>query len=409
MACFLPLTRTVADDCQRAQELLSAALPDSSAGGTSLARMTGQMIMIGFDGRRPGEGTADRARQMIMAGEIGGVLLLSHNLGTVSEIRRLVAYLMPETAALPPLIAVDQEGGAVQRLAPANGFTPIPSAYDVSRMGVDAARQIYRAAAKELKAVGVNVNFGPVVDLNRNPRNWIIGGLGRSFGRTPDAVLPFARAFIDAHNEQGIITSVKHFPGHGSSRSDSHKEAVDTTETWDLGELDPYQALITERRVEMVMSSHISNANLAAERAQPAALSEPIITGLLRKMLNYSGVVVTDDLRMGAIAQHYQLDTVVLESIKAGHDILLFSEGEYRGEPLPGRVPGIICSAILNGELTFERIRLSYDRVQRLKREHLGRGRTAGARWPLEPRRGHAPILPSRSRPGAEQRGRSTM
>src|SRR5262249_16635872 len=223
----------------------------------SLPEMIGQMLLVSFSGTRPAEEAPARFVAMTRAGRLGGVVFLSDNIVPPPQVRTLNAALMHATGKLPPFICVDQEGGTVKRLTPARGFVGLPGAAAIATMTLDKAFELDERAANELADLGFNVNFGPVVDLNTNPQNPIIGSRGRSYAADPDRVIAYARRFIDAHEQAGILTVAKHFPGHGSSATDPHLGIVDVSKTWREDELIPYVHLIDRRLVDMIMVGHL--------------------------------------------------------------------------------------------------------------------------------------------------------
>ena len=221
------------------------------------------------------------------------------------------------------LIAVDEEGGLVSRLGKTDGFLRISSAKKVGEGGLKNAKKIYHRLALELKNYGINCDFAPVVDLSLNPNNRVIVKAGRSFGKSPKKVIKYAKIFIKELKKEGVISVLKHFPGHGSSLEDSHNGFVDISDRWQKEELLPYKKLIKADMADMIMTAHVFNKNL--DDKYPATLSYSITTELLRKKIGYKGVVITDDLQMRAITKHYSLKESVKLAIKAGADLLLFA------------------------------------------------------------------------------------
>src|SRR5690606_10098573 len=167
--------------------------------------------------------------------------------------------------------------------------------------------------AATLAEAGINLNLAPVVDVNVNPDNPVIGQLERSFSGDPDVVTEQAKAFIEAHHEHGVLCTLKHFPGHGSSEADSHLGFVDVTNLWSRQELEPFRNLIDAGLADAIMTAHIFNANWDSEH--PATLSRAVITGILREELGYDGVVITDDMQMGAIRDFYGFEAAVVMSV----------------------------------------------------------------------------------------------
>jgi beta-N-acetylhexosaminidase len=295
----------------------------------------GQLLWVGFQGSTmPG---ALRAR--LDAGDVGATILFKRNLAieTVAggaavpqEVCNLDA-LVALTSDLhrrapdgtPALIAVDQEGGLVQRVrAPATMWPPM-MAHDGLPVGEDerVAEQVGRAIGDELRALGFDIDFAPVLDVHTNPQNPIIGD--RAFGREPMVAARRALAFARGLAAAGVLACGKHFPGHGDTDTDSHLELPRVDHAWDrleAVELLPFE-LAAQTNLPMIMTAHVVFAALDATR--PATLSEQVVTGLLRERLGYRGVIVSDDLDMRAIAGHMGVDHAAVQAIRAGCDVLL--------------------------------------------------------------------------------------
>ena len=288
-----------------------------------------KMIIIGFDGQELN--ASSPFVQQLQTSAPGGVILfdreyrdrnVTKNIRSPQQLKALNTQLQ-RFSKTPLLIAVDQEGGKVMRLKPAYGFLPMPSAKAVGEKDDPAyAEAVYGAAARELSAEGINTDFAPVADLSVNPENYVIYGLERSYGKSPQKVAAYAGIFIDALRRNGVVPVLKHFPGHGSSLGDSHKGFVDVTQTWNAVELEPYKILIDEGRADMIMTTHVYNKRLDPD--YPATLSKAVNTDLLRDKLGFKGVIVSDDLQMKAISEQYDLDKTVRLAVNAGVDMLLF-------------------------------------------------------------------------------------
>ena len=286
----------------------------------------GQMFMLGFNGIR-----VDDGHWIVRALEeesLGGVILFDRNVdGSVQNIvssgrlLELTATLQQHAAA-PLLISVDQEGGRVCRLKARDGFPETLSAKHVGQGGLKQAADSAAMLAATLARHGINFNLAPVVDLDLNPDNPIIGRFERSFGPDPEQVIANARVFIDAHHRQGVACCLKHFPGHGSAAADSHLGFVDSTGYWHKQELTPFARLIDEGFCDAVMTAHVINRKLDP-RGMPATLSPEIINGCLRKKLGFSGVTVTDDLQMQAITKNWGYAEAVRLAVLAGVDLLI--------------------------------------------------------------------------------------
>ncbi|MGE0611456.1 MAG: glycoside hydrolase family 3 protein [Hyphomicrobiales bacterium] len=329
--------------------------------------MIGQMLMFGFEGVSQEAAGARRIRQLAAEGKIGGVILMDRNIRSPVQAKALVGYLRGGVSGAPLFVAVDQEGGMVQRLSARKGFTAYPTAATLARLYTPAqAEQIYRRMAAELATAGFNMNFGPVVDLNLNRANPIIGRLGRSYGADPDKVTAYARAFVEAHRAFGIATTVKHFPGHGSSWGDSHEEFIDLSKTWKDIELAPYRNLAAQGAMDMVMIGHLYHPAFSGQKRLPATLSPQAVDGWVRGKLGFSGVIVTDDMEMGAIRRYHKINAAAVMAVNSGNDIILYSNAG-RDPQFADRLIAAIRTAVEKGEIPRQRIEDSYRRIMRLK------------------------------------------
>lgn len=346
----------------------TVALPDP-ARVTELSAALGQLLLVGFTGT-DAEGNAELERLLCEA-RVGGVVLFAHNIVDAPQVARLTARLRQRAAACsgrPLLVAVDAEGGDVMRLGPQAGYTPTLSAEELgSANDVTVTELEARRIGAMLRAAGIGWNLAPVVDVGYNPANPVIVGVRRSFSADPALVTDHARAFIRGMRAAGVVTSLKHFPGHGSSFADSHRGFVDVTETARADvELLPYRALLAERLVDSVMTAHVFNRHL--DGRHPATLSRPTVTGLLRGALGFDGPVVTDDLRMGAIEQHYGLDEAAVLALGAGVDLLLIADDRL---PDGGSASAVVLAelrqALAEGRLDTERVASALRRVEALK------------------------------------------
>lgn len=339
--------------------------------GPSLRAMIAQMLVVGFRGLTATE--ADIAPVIRQEG-LGGVVLFDFDVPTRSPLRNVqspqqVRELTEGLQALyrtTLIICADQEGGLVARLNEKHGFPPTVSHQELGERNDPAyTRQQAGQMAATLASVGINLNLAPVVDVNVNPANPVIGSLGRSFSSDPLIVAAQAREFVRAHHKHGVLCTLKHFPGHGSSRQDSHLGFVDVTETWSPDELVPYRELIASGDADVVMTAHVFNARL--DPRYPATLSRDIITGLLRQELRFDGVVISDDMQMGAIRQHYSYEGAVELAINAGVDILAIANNSVYEPDIALRAIELIERLVREGRVPEARIRESYARIQRLK------------------------------------------
>jgi beta-N-acetylhexosaminidase len=274
---------------------------------------------------------------------------------------------LQQLASTPLLIAIDQEGGRVNRLKEKFGFPPTVSAQSLGAANdPGATRRQAEQTATTLARLGINLNFAPVVDLNTNPENPVIGKLERSFSADSATVTWQAQVWIEAHHQHGILCALKHFPGHGSSRADSHLGFVDVTETWTRAELEPYRQLIQAGLADVIMTAHIFNAKL--DPNVPATLSRPVLTGILRGELGYQGVVVSDDMQMKAISAHYGLESAIQQAVNAGVDILVFGNNSLFDPEIAQKAISILRQSVKEGIISQGRIEESYQRIVRLKK-----------------------------------------
>lgn len=352
---------------------LQTSMPTSvSTTAVDLDTKIGQMLMLGFRGMevKPENTIAADIRDR----HLGAVVLFNYdtilqaytrNISSPAQLQILNNSLQA-LAKTPLFISTDQEGGIITRLTEANGFPPTESEqFYGTKNDLNETRMAAEAEGKVLKAAGINLVLAPVVDLNLNPNNPIIGKYERSFSANPQIVTDNARAEIEGFHAQGILTTLKHFPGHGSSTADSHLGFVDVTPTWQEIELEPYRNLINAGVVDAIMTAHIFNAKLDPQ--YPATLSKSIITGILREQLKYDGVVISDDMQMGAIRQYFGYEQAVELAINAGVDILAIANNTIFEPEIGARTVGIIKQLVADGKITPERIEQSYQRILHLK------------------------------------------
>ena len=348
-------------------------LREAAAADDLLYRMIGQMIMVGFAGDDERDQGVMAVRIQLAQGAIGGVVLYPDNIRSAPQLRLLTAFLANAKSELVPLIAVDQEGGVVQRLTRRKGWVYFPSARDVGRdpklSTPDGARRLYGRMAQETARAGINLNFAPVVDLNVNAGNTVIVRRKRSFGSDPTTVAALAGAFITAHRDANILTAAKHFPGHGSSWSDSHKALPDVSLSWRESELEPYRRLARDGLLDMVMVGHLYHPRFSDGERLPASLSARAIAALRADgSIGFKGVVVSDDLEMGAVRESYSLADRVIMAVNAGTDLLVFSNVTSRDPELGVTIHAIIAEAVRDGRIPRARIEEAYGRILLLKR-----------------------------------------
>jgi beta-N-acetylhexosaminidase len=346
-----------------------AALAPAPAFAQSLEQMAGQMIIVGFAGNSAKDKSVVAVRDQIAQGKIGGVMYLKTNVASLAAVKAMNAVFRAASPDLPPFLTLDQEGGAVERLTADVGFKELPNAQTIAASNSpQAAGKIYADMATSIAKLGFTVNFGPVIDLNVNPSNPIIGKYGRSFGKGADTVEAYAGAFIKAHRQAGVLTSLKHFPGHGSSTTDSHEGFVDISRTWKDSELDPYRVLVKQGLADFVMVGHLYDSNHDKAGARlPASLSPEWIGGVLRKDIGYDGPVISDDLEMGAIRKRFSLKETVVKAVNAGVDVLLFSNTAAYSAGLGEQIRGILVAEAKADPKFAARIQESYKRIVKLK------------------------------------------
>jgi beta-N-acetylhexosaminidase len=339
-----------------------------------LKEKIGQMIMIGFRGTQATEDSS--IVKIIKDVEVGGVSFSDWDVPSNSFPRNIIDPQQTEKlisdlqkySDMPLLVGIDVEGGNVNRLKPKYRFESILSA---ERMGKDKSLRTVdvesKKIAEELKDLGFNMNFAPVVDLNVNPKNPIIGSLERSFSSSSEEVVNNARIFINNLEENNIISVVKHFPGQGSATTDTHLGITDVTDTYTKEELIPYQKLNEEGLISAVMTAHIIDRNIDDK---PATLSKAFLQDILRKQIGFKGVIISDDIQMGAISI-YSLEEAVISAINAGCDIVYAFNNIVEGydENIAYKIRDIIFNAVKTGKISEKRIVESYNRILDLKKQ----------------------------------------
>jgi beta-N-acetylhexosaminidase len=333
----------------------------------------GQMILVGFRGYEVKEtdpvvrdvGERNFGSIIYFDQEMADTHMKGRNIQSPAQVRDLSAT-MQKAAKTPLFISIDQEGGRVNRLKSTYGFPETFSHEELgSRNDLDFTFQHAELIAKTLAGVGINLNLAPVVDLDANPNNPIIKGKRRSFHSDPEIVAKHAIEYARAHQKHGVITCAKHFPGHGSAMGDTHLGYVNVTNTWNERETIPFRRLIEAGLSEVIMTAHVFNANLDADR--PATLSKKVLQGMLRDKLGYKGVIVSDDMEMKAISAHYGLENAIQLGIEAGLDMLCFGNNMAHDLNIGEKVMGIILGLVESGKISETRINESYQRVMNLK------------------------------------------
>lgn len=368
------LLLTLVGSAAIAASLIACASDDADP--LSLEDAVGQMLLIGFRG----ETLDDETTALLEEISPGGVILFDYdgpsggeqtrNIVSPQQLKTLTADLQ-EVSERPLLIAIDAEGGFVNRLKEDYGFeVQLPSHLTLGAGTLAETESLAAASARQLSDLGINWNLAPVVDVNVFPDSPAIGYWERSFSDDPALVAEHVAAFVRAHHDHGVVSTLKHFPGHGSAVGDTHLGVTDVTDSFIRdAELAPYRTLIDDGYDDVVMTAHVVNRNLDPS-ARPATLSRPIVTDLLRGELGFDGVILSDDMQMGAILEQYSLETAAIEAIKAGVDVILVANQNTYDIDHFRRVKAAIVAAVERGEISRQRIDESVERILALKRRY---------------------------------------
>lgn len=346
----------------------------------TLEQKIGQMVVMGFAGTSPNDQSVQETIEQIKNGKLGGVIFYSYNIINPVQTSALTAAFSEAAGTIWPAfpIALDQEGGLVQRLSGINGFVSTPSAEKVAQTySPKEAYSLYRRMAAMIKKAGFTWNLAPVVDLRGNPDDPekkpgspIIGGMERSFSDQPQIVVEYASAFIRAHRDEGIQTTLKHFPGHGLASGDSHAGLAHINDNSRLLERAPFSALIRAGLADSIMAAHL--VDFQVDPDNPVTLSPGFLVRELRQAENFNGLIISDDLDMGAILKYYSFKDAVVKAILAGNDVLLFSNNPAAAKNVSGFQPDyhvaekvieVVKAAISSGILTESRIEESWRRI----------------------------------------------
>lgn len=338
--------------------------------GMTLDEKIGQMVIAGFDGYEVNE----NVRSLIRNYHIGGFILYGRNVQNTGQLLALINWLKITNSAnkVPIFVSVDEEGGRVSRM-PAE-FANIPSMGAIGKINDSGlAYRVGNVTADMIRSFGFNMDFAPVLDINSNPNNPIIGD--RAFGSTPEIVSRLGVQTMLGIRDGGVIPVVKHFPGHGDTSVDSHTALP--VVNYNLNRLEsfefvPFKAAINAG-ADAVMVAHILLSQV--DPANPSSMSRTVITDILRNRLGFKGVVITDDMTMGAITKNYDLADAAVKSVNAGSDIILLSGG-YNNEV---RVLNALKNAAANGTIPMSRINESVYRILKLKQKYNLRDTTTGS------------------------------
>lgn len=330
---------------------------------SSLRRQIGQLLIAGFNGTEIPVELKSLAREF----GLGGVILFARNIASVEQVAEVCFEAARLTPEMPAWVSVDQEGGRVARLK--SPFTEWPPMATLGRSGdVALAERFARALATEMKAIGISLDYAPVLDIHTNPKNPVIGD--RALADTAEDVARLGQAIIRTLQAGGIAACGKHFPGHGDTSTDSHLElplVEHPPERLRDVELKPFRAAI-EADVATIMTAHILMP--ALDEARPATLSRKIVTGMLREDLGYDGVILSDDLEMKAIARDYQVPSAAVLAIEAGCDGILICSGDWETQ---GAALEALVYAVEEERLSFRRVEDALKRQRRAKERFLPR------------------------------------
>lgn len=329
--------------------------------GMTLNEKIGQMVMSGVDGYKIGDTTI----KMLKNYHVGGFIIMGDNVQNAKQLRSLVNSLKTTNSKspIPLFLSTDQEGGRVERMPPEIKRLPTNKAIG----GVNNSEFSYKLGsiiAEELNSFGFNMDFAPVLDINSNPNNPVIGD--RSFGSNPEAVTKLGIQTMKGIMAGNIIPVVKHFPGHGDTSVDSHVGLPlvnNNIKRLKSFEFIPFVQAI-KNKVDAIMIAHILLPKIDSK--YPASMSKTIITNILRKDLNFAGVVITDDLTMGAITKNYSIGIAAVKAINAGADIVLVCHG-YNNEVA---VVEALKKAVSTGGITKDRLNESLYRILKLKQKY---------------------------------------
>ena len=322
--------------------------------------MIGQMILIGFRGNSVHSWNFRKISNQIKRQEIGGVILFSQNIKSKNDLIKMNGKLL-SMSEIPPIISIDNEGGQIQR----HIFFNNKSAKEVSSLSEIQAKEEYQNMAKSLKELNFNTDFAPCVDLEIN-QDSIIRKKNRSYGIDSNEVTKYASIFIEEHNKEKIITSIKHFPGHGSIKQDTHLGFADATNDFQEDELAPYINLKKYNELNMVMVSHIFNSKF--DEKYPASLSEKTVKNFLINEIGFNGVIISDDYDMLAIRNNYSLRDIVVNSINSGINIMMFSNNlKFYDRNIAEKIHKIVKDEIKKGNIKISDIENSYNKILNLK------------------------------------------
>ncbi|MBT9144977.1 MAG: Beta-hexosaminidase [candidate division WS2 bacterium] len=329
----------------------------------TLEQKIGQLIMAGF----PSPNFDRYMEKLIKEYNVGNIILFSRNIGSIGDTAELISLIqlnMIKYNQVPAFIGVDQEGGDVSRIRHTSLMFPCNMAFGAAGIP-GSTRQQGLFTGEKLRAMGINLNIAPVLDVNNNPENPIIGT--RSYGDHPDKVAELGCAYIEGLQHKGVVATAKHFPGHGDTDIDTHLGLPSVSygrDRLEKVELYPFQKAV-EAGVAAVMTAHIIFPVLDGE-SRPATISYPILTELLRRQMGFQGIIITDCIEMKAVLDNYGVEKTAVEALKAGADMICISH------TLDFQIRSVeaIKNAVKSGELSELRIDESVGRILGLKEKY---------------------------------------
>ncbi|MBI2995819.1 MAG: glycoside hydrolase family 3 protein [Candidatus Melainabacteria bacterium] len=318
----------------------------------------GQLFFVGFCGYSLSKEIKDFFKTV----QPGGIVFFEHNVKSKKQVRKLIKDIN-KFFKIKPFIAVDQEGGRIERLKKI--CTSVPSLWELSKLGADKVLEAQKIIINELLELGFNMNFAPVLDINSNPKNLVIGR--RAISNDPEIVTKIGCKIIDLYLKRNIIPVIKHFPGHGDTDVDSHLALPILNKS--KNQLNNFELLPFKKAIKnnapVIMVGHIQLPKIEKDKKRPASLSKNILLDLLRDELKFKGLIITDELGMKAVSKNYSLEAAVYEAINVGANMLLFNQKENRITRSYKHVKEKLTRELLN------KVEESYKRIITIKNKFL--------------------------------------
>lgn len=327
-----------------------------------LSKKLGQMFFVGFEGYT----LTKETKHFLETVQPGGIIFFECNIKNKKQVKKLINDIN-NSLEIKPFIAVDQEGGTVQRLKKICKSTP--SVWDLAKLGLKKLLDGQKVIAKELLKLGFNMNLAPVLDINSNPKNPIIGKRFRAISNDPRIVTSYGSEIIKLYINNKIIPVAKHFPGHGGVDADSHLDLPVLSKS--LSELNKLELLpfkfAIKTKVPIIMVGHIQLPQLEKDKKRPGSLSKNLVTNLLRKKLKFHGLVITDELNMTGVTKNFSLEKAAYEATLAGADLLLFNDNEDKTL----KVFEYLNKQTFRNKKLAGRVKESYQRIKEVKRTFI--------------------------------------